>query len=55
MEILEKDKPIPTEVLKSIDYNNINSNKWTNDKEAKVLIRDIINNYGIPLKTEQAI
>ena len=55
MEILEKDKPITTEVLKSIDYNNINSNKWTNDKEANVLIRELINNYCIALKTEQAI
>ena len=55
VEILEKDKPITTEVLKSIDYNNINSNKWTNDKEANVLIRELINNYCIALKTEQAI
>ena len=55
VEILEKDKPITTEVLKSIDYNNINSNKWTNDKEANVLSRELINNDCIALKTEQAI
>jgi len=55
VEILEKDKKITTEVLKSIDYNNINSNKWTTDKEANELIRDLINNYCIAIKTEQAI
>ena len=55
VEILEKDKKITAEVLKSIDYNNINSNKWTTDKETNELIRDLINNYCIALKTEQAI
>ena len=55
VEILEKDKKITSEVLKSIDYTNINSNKWTTDKETNALIRDLINNYCIALKTEQAI
>ena len=55
VEILPKDKKITADVLKSIDYNNINSNKWTTEKETNELIRDLINNYCIALKTEQAV
>ncbi len=55
VEILAKDKKITADVLRSIeDYTNINSNKWTTEKEANVLIRELINNYCITLKTEQA-
>ena len=55
VEIIPKDKKITTEMLKSIDYTNITSAKWTTDKDANLLIRDLINNYCIALKTEQAI
>ncbi len=55
VEILAKDKKISADVLRSIeDYTNINSNKWTTEKEANVLIRELINNYCITLKSEQA-
>ena len=54
VEILPKDKKITAELLRSIDYNNINSNKWTTEKETNELIRDLINNFCIALKTEQA-
>ncbi len=56
VEILAKDKKITPEILKSIeDFNNVNSNEWTTDKDTNVLVRDLINNYCIALKTEQAI
>ena len=55
VEVIAKDKKITTEMLKSIDYTNITSAKWTTDKDANLLIRDLINNYCIALKTEQAI
>ena len=55
VEIIAKDKKITTEQLKSIDYENINSNKWTLDKDTNVLIRDLINNYCIAVKTEAAV
>ena len=55
VEVIPKDKKITTEVLKSINYANITSGKWTTDKDANLLIRDLINNYCIALKTEQAI
>ena len=55
VEILGKEKKITSELLNSIDYENVNSNKWTTDKDTNALIRDLINNYCIALKTEQAI
>ena len=55
VEIIAKDKKITTEQLKGIDYENINSNKWTGDKDTNLLIRDLINNYCITLKTEAAV
>ncbi|MCI5619215.1 MAG: DNA-directed RNA polymerase subunit beta [Rikenellaceae bacterium] len=54
VEIIEKDKKYTAELLKSIDYNNINSNKWTTDKETNILIRDLINNYCLTQKTAAA-
>ena len=54
VEIIEKDKKFTAELLKSIDYDNINSNKWTTDKETNILIRDLINNYCLTQKTAAA-
>ena len=55
VEIIAKDKKITVEQLKGIDYENINSNKWTSDKDTNLLIRDLINNYCIAVKTEAAV
>ena len=54
VEIIPKGKEITVEKLKSIDYQNINSNKWTADKNANALIQDLINNYCIAYKVEEA-
>ena len=54
VEIVPKDKKFTVEQLRSIDYENINSNKWTADKDANLLIRDLINNYCIAQKTAAA-
>ena len=54
VEIIAKDKKITTDALKAIDYENINSNKWTADKDTNVLIRDLINNFCISVKVEDA-
>ena len=54
VELIPKDKKITAEQLKDIDYDNVNSNKWTDNKETNLLIRDLINNYCITLKTEAA-
>ncbi|MDT3357496.1 MAG: DNA-directed RNA polymerase subunit beta [Bacteroidota bacterium] len=54
VEIIAKGKEITVDVLKSVDYANINSNKWTTDKNTNLLVKDLINNYCIALKEEQA-
>ncbi len=37
-------------ILNSLDYTNINPNKWTTDKEKNELIKKLINNYTIKYK-----
>ena len=54
VELIAKDKAINAEVLNGIDYENVNSNKWTTDKETNLLIRDLINNYCIAKKVAAA-
>ena len=54
VEIVPKDKKFTVDQLRAIDYDNINSNKWTGDKDANLLIRDLINNYCIAQKTAAA-
>ena len=54
VEVIAKGKEITVQDIKDIDYENINSSKWTTDKSANVLIRELINNYCIAHKEEAA-
>ena len=54
VEIVPKDKKFTKDILKAIDYENVNSGKWTSDKDTNALIRDLINNYCITVKSEIA-
>ena len=54
VEIIAKGKDITVADLQIMDFENINSSKWTNDKNANVLIRELINNYCIAHKEEAA-
>jgi len=54
VEVVPKDKKFTVEQLKAIDYDNINSGKWTADKDVNFLIRELINNYCITQKTAAA-
>ena len=54
VEIIAKGKAITVADLEMINYENINSSKWTTDKNANVLIRELINNYCIAKKEEAA-
>ena len=54
VEIVAKDKKFTLEQIRAIDYENINSNKWTADKDTNLLIRNLINNYCIAQKTAAA-
>ena len=55
VEVIAKDKKFTADILKNIEYENVNSGKWTTDKDANLLIRDLINNYCIALKNEAAV
>ena len=54
VEILSKGKTITSEVLRSIDYDNVNTAKWTSDKNTNKLVAELINNYCIAAKEEAA-
>jgi len=55
VEVVAKDKKFTKELLASIEYENVNTGKWTTDKETNLMIRDLINNYCITLKNEAAV
>ena len=50
VEIIAKGKEFDPEVLRGIEYQNINSSKWTSDKKTNELVRDLIGNYCITYK-----
>ena len=50
VEILAKGKGFTADLLRSIDYENVSTAKWTSDKAANALIRALINNYCIAYK-----
>ena len=55
VELIAKDAKITMDKLKSIEFMNVNSNRWTTDDATNALVRDLINNYCIQLKEERAI
>ncbi|MGP1621913.1 MAG: DNA-directed RNA polymerase subunit beta [Candidatus Cryptobacteroides sp.] len=54
VEIIAKGKDFNVDIMKEIDYENINSNRWTTDKNTNALIRDLINNYCITYKVAES-
>ena len=54
VEIIGADKKFSADVLRGIDYQNVNSSDWTTDAHISEMIRDLINNYCLTLKTEEA-
>ena len=55
VELIAKDAKITLDKIKDIDYLNVNSNRWTNDDTTNAQIRDLINNYCIERKNEDAV
>ena len=53
-EIIAKGAAFTRENLDSIDYENINPTKWTADKSANNMIKQLINNYLIAFKEYDA-
>ena len=54
VEIIPEDKTIAFADIRDIDYENINSSKWTADKNTNTLVRELINNYCIAYKEAAA-
>ncbi|MCQ2131457.1 MAG: DNA-directed RNA polymerase subunit beta [Bacteroidales bacterium] len=54
VEVIAKDKKFSAEILKDIDYELINTSKWTTDADTNLLIRDLINNYCLEYKVAAA-
>ncbi|MCF0176941.1 MAG: DNA-directed RNA polymerase subunit beta [Bacteroidales bacterium] len=54
VEIIPAGKEIKFEDIQAIDYTNINSSKWTKDKNTNDLIMALINNYCIAHKEAAA-
>ena len=53
-EVIAKGKDISVADLRNINYENINSSRWTSDKDANQLINELINNYCIAYKEAAA-
>ncbi|MBQ7279165.1 MAG: DNA-directed RNA polymerase subunit beta [Bacteroidales bacterium] len=49
-ELIPKKVKFAAKTLRSIDYTEVNPNKWTTDKETNQLIKDLLNNYNIKLR-----
>ena len=49
-EVIPKKVKFTAKTLKAIDYTEISPNKWTNDKETNVLIKELLNNYNIKFR-----
>ena len=54
VEIIPKGETIKASVLRDLDYENINTSKWTSDKNTNLLVKELINNYCIAYKEEVA-
>jgi len=48
--LIPKKTRFTAKLLAGIDYQSVNPNKWTSDKEANILISSLINNYVIKYK-----
>ena len=46
-EVVPKKTKFTQKILKDIDYTMVNPNKWTTDKEANDLVKELLNNYNI--------
>jgi DNA-directed RNA polymerase subunit beta len=54
-ELIPKKSKFNQKMLLAIDYNNINPNKWTTDKETNGLIKILLNNYNIRYREIQGV
>ena len=46
-EVIPKKVKFSQKILMTVDFHNINSDKWTSDKDTNKLIKELLNNYSI--------
>ena len=49
-ELIHKKEKFSMKILRSIDYTDVNPNRWTQDKETNNLIKELLNNYNIKVR-----
>ncbi|GET27891.1 DNA-directed RNA polymerase subunit beta [Prolixibacter sp. SD074] len=54
-DIIPKGTKFTLKQLQSIDYLNVNPNKWTTDKDKNEMIRNLVNNYIMKYKEAEAV
>jgi len=54
-EVIVKGIKFTLKQLQDLDYLTINPNKWTTDKDKNDMIRDLINNYVVKYKEQEAV
>ena len=45
--VIPKGSKFTLKMLQELDYNNINANKWTTDKDRNDQIKELLHNYNI--------
>ena len=50
VELASKGAKFTARMLANIDYENVNPNKWTTDKECNTLVKQVVNNFIIKYK-----
>ena len=54
VDVIAKGEKFTLKMLQTVDFINVNPNKWTTDKAKNDLIRDLLNNYIIKYKEIEA-
>jgi len=54
-EVIGKGIKFTLKQLQELDYLSVNPNKWTTDKDKNDMIRDLINNYVVKYKENEAV
>ena len=49
-ELVAKKVKFTAKVLKDLNYEDINANRWTSDKDTNALVRELLNNYSIKVR-----
>ncbi len=49
-ELIPKKVKFSSKTLMTLDYTDVNPNRWTTDKETNALIRELLNNYNIKVR-----